>query len=118
MSIDEKKDKLLQQLEALDLFPNNNQIRILRSRINRQLASIAERARLDAIAIVPTPEEVKEVANVKRASKLRRHHNFMRMIKDTFFPKMKYRDIQKEFKKRKEGQKSEIPDAVWENPSP
>ena len=62
--------------------------------------------------------ELKEVANIARGSKLRRHHRFIRMIKDTFFPKMKYRNIQQELKKRKEGKKSEIPDAVWQNPSP
>ena len=40
------------------------------------------------------------------------------MIKDTYFPDKKYREIQKELKKRKLGQKSEIAEAVWENPSP
>ena len=118
MSLEEKKDKLLEQLEALNLFPDNNQVRILRARIDRQLQNIAERERLEEIAVVPTREELKEVANIKRGSKLRRHHRFIRMIKDTYFPKMKYRDIQKNLKKRKEGKKSEIPDAVWQNPSP
>ena len=118
MSLEEKKDKLLEQLEALNLFPDNNQVRILRARIDRQLQSIAERERLEEIAVVPTREELKEVANIARGAKLRRHHRFIRMIKDTYFPKMKYREIQKELKKRKLGQKSEIPEAVWENPSP
>ena len=118
MSLEEKKDKLLKQREALNLFPDNNQVRILRARIDRQLQSIAETERLEEIAVVPTREELKEIANIKRGSKLRKHHRFIRMIKDTFFPKMKYRDIQKNLKKRKEGKKSEIPDAVWQNPSP
>ena len=118
MSLEEKKDKLLQQLEALELFPNNNQVRILKSRINRQLESIAERERLAVVEVIPTKAELTELSNVKRSSKLRRHHRFIRMIKDTFFPDMKYRDIQKQFKKRKKGEKTEISDAVWENPSP
>ena len=102
----------------MNLFPDNNQVRILRARIDRQLQNIAERERLEEIAVVPTREELKEVANIARGSKLRRHHRFIRMIKDTYFPDMKYREIQKELKKRKEDKKSEIPDAVWENPSP
>ena len=118
MSLEEKKDKLLEQLEALELFPNNNQVRILKSRINRQLESIAERERLAVIEVIPTKAELQELSNVKRSSKLRRHHRFIRMIKDTFFPDKKYRDIQKQLAKRKKGEKTEISDAVWENPSP
>ena len=118
MSLEDKRNKLNEQLEALKLFPDNNQIRILRSRINRQLESIEERERLEAIEVIPTTEELKELVTIKRSSKLRRHHRFIRMIKDTYFPEMKYREIQKELKKRKIGQKSKIAEAVWENPSP
>ena len=118
MSLDEKKDKLNEQLEALKLFPDNNQIRILRSRIDRQLESIEEKERLEVIEVIPTKEELQEVSNIARGKKLSRHHRYIRMIKDTYFPDKKYREIQKELKKRKEGQKSEIAEAVWENPSP
>ena len=118
MSLDEKKDKLNEQLEALKLFPDNNQIRILRSRINKQLESIEERERLEVIEVIPTKEELQEVSYIARGKKLSRHHRYIRMIKDTYFPDMKYREIQKELKKRKEGKKSEIAEAVWENPSP
>ena len=86
MSLEEKKDKLLEQLEALNLFPDNNQVKILRARIDRQLQSIAERERLAVIEVIPTKAELQELSNVKRSSKLRRHHRFIRMIKDTFFP--------------------------------
>ena len=118
MSLEEKRNKLNEQLEALKLFPDNNQIRILRSRINRQLENIAERERLEVIEVIPTKAELQELSNIKRGKKLSRHHRFIRMIKDAYFPDMKYREIQKELKKRKEDKKSEIPDAVWENPSP
>ena len=118
MSLEEKRNKLSEQLEALKLFPDNNQIRILRSRINRQLESIVERERLEAIEVIPTKEELVEVVNIARGKKLSRHHRYIRMIKDTYFPDMKYREIQKELKKRKIGQKSKIAEAVWENPSP
>ena len=118
MSLDEKKAKLNEQLEALKLFPDNNQIRILRSRINRQLESIVERERLEAIEVIPTKEELQELSNIVRGKKLSRHHRYIRMIKDTYFPKMKYREIQKELKKRKQGLKSKIAEVVWENPSP
>ena len=118
MSLEEKKDKLSEQLEALKLFPDNNQIRILRSRINRQLESIEERERLEAIEVIPTKEELEEVVNIARGKKLSRHHRYIRMIKDTYFPDKKYREIQKELKKRKQGLKSKIAEAVWENPSP
>ena len=65
MSLEEKRNKLNEQLEALKLFPDNNQIRILRSRINRQLESIEERERLEAIEVIPTTEELKELSNIK-----------------------------------------------------
>ena len=118
MSLEEKRNKLNEQLEALKLFPDNNQIRILRSRINRQLEAIAETVRLEAIEVIPTKEELQELSNIVRGKKLSRHHRFIRMIKDTYFPDKKYREIQKELKKRKQGLKSKIAEAVWENPSP
>ena len=96
----------------------NNQIKILRSRIDRQLENIAERERLEVIEVIPTKAELQELVNINRGKKLSRHHRFIRMIKDAYFPDMKYREIQKELKKRKLGQKSKIAEAVWENPSP
>ena len=66
MSLEDKRNKLNEQLEALKLFPDNNQIRILRSRINRQLESIEERERLEAIEVIPTKEELEEFVKLNK----------------------------------------------------
>ena len=68
------------------------------------------------------PKEVLKVeriqsANVKRSSKLQRYWRYVKLIRDNF-PDLKTNKIRKQLKERQQGQQVEIPDAVWQNPSP
>ncbi len=105
------KDKLLKQLQALKLFPNNKEVKALRKRISVQLE------RLERKLIPETKQDLKAVANVKRSGKLRRYHNYIRQIRNNF-PNFSYSEIRKQLTKRKQGLESDVPDAVWQNPSP
>jgi len=108
MSIEERRNKLLKRLEALKLFPNNNEVRTLRSRTQKALE------RLEKLDVTPTPIPLKVST---RSSSLKKHHRYIRLIRNNF-PNLKYFDIRKQFTKRKRGDEVSIPDAVWQNPSP
>ena len=108
MSIGERRNKLLKRLEALKLFPNNNEVRILRSRTQKALERLEKQTELK-----PKPK----IISNKRSASLKKHHRYIRLIRNNF-PDLKYSDIRKQFAKRKRGQEVSIPDAVWQNPSP
>ena len=55
--------------------------------------------------------------NLSRASKLRKYHHYIRLIKDNF-PELEYNTIRKQLSERKQGKEVSIPDAIWQNPSP
>ena len=108
MDIKEQKDKLLKRLDALKLFPNNNEVRILRFRTQKALERLEKQTELK-----PKPK----IVSNKRSTSLKKYHRFIRLIRNNF-PDLKYSDIRKQFAKRKRGQEVSIPDAVWQNPSP
>jgi len=115
MSLEERKNKLLEQLEALKLFPNNNEVRTLRSRIIKQLEHIEKQIKEKELE--PTPEEKKAETSDKRSSKLTKYWRYIRLIRDNF-PDLTISEIRKQFTKRRRGNEVSIPDAVWQNPSP
>lgn len=99
------KQKLLEQLNALKLFPNNKLVKQLRKQIADKLK------RLEKIEKRQKPEP-----NKTRSGKLRRYHNYIRQIRNNF-PDLSYNQIRSQLKKRKEGKEVSIPDAIWQNPS-
>lgn len=107
MSTEEKRNKLLERLDALKLFPKNNKlVRQLRQQIKKQLE------RLDVIPSVESRN-----INTIRSSKLKRYHNYIRQIRNNF-PNLTYNEIRQQFAKRRRQEDVSIPDAVWQNPSP
>ncbi|AJW71055.1 hypothetical protein [Nitrosopumilus adriaticus] len=101
------KQKLLQQLEALKLFPNNKHVKELRKQIKSKLK------KLD----IPQKEKKKQNKNKSRAGKLRRYHNYIRQIRNNF-PNLSYKQIRSELSQRRKGKSVSIPDVIWQNPSP
>ena len=110
MNLEEQKNKLLKRLDALKLFPNNNEVRILRSRIQHQLERI-EKQIADAI-VIPIPKDV-HVKSPKRSSKLTKYWRYIRLIHDSF-PNIPIPQIRKQYSKKRRGKKVSISDAVWD----
>lgn len=106
--LNDRRKKLQDRLDALKLFPNNNEVRKLRSRTIRAL----ERLEIPKATKPPKIHDSK-----KRSSSLKKYHRYIRMIRDNF-PDLKYSDIRKQFAKRRQGGQVSIPDAIWQNPSP
>ena len=108
---EEIRKKLLEQFEALKIFPNNKEVRILRKRILQQLE------RLEKKVSPASKEELKTLSNAKKSVKLKRHHRYIRLIRDNF-PKLPYNQIRTQLADRKQGKQVSIPDVIWQNPSP
>ena len=105
---DSKKLKELEKL--LKEFPQIKEIQNLKKRIKLETKKHVTKK------LEPNK---KTDGNLSRSSKMKKYHRYLRRIKDVYFPDMKYRDIQREFKKRKIRNESKIiPDVVWQNPSP
>lgn len=100
------KEKLLEQLDALKLFPKNKLASQLRKQIQDKLQKL-ERPRMTK------PKEKKQT----RSGKMRRYHNYIRQIRNNF-PQYSYNQIRTLFSERKQGKDVTIPDVVWQNPSP
>ena len=107
---EEIRKKLLERLDALKIFPNNKEVRILRKRILQQLE------RLEKKVSPESKEELKALSNSKKAAKLKRYHRYIRLIRDNF-PKLPYNQIRTQLSDRKQGKQVSIPDVIWQNPS-
>jgi len=84
--------------------------------------AVSLRKRLEKEKSKLIPKEVLKVkriqsANVKRSSKLQRYWRYVKLIRNNF-PDNTVKEIRKQLTVRQQGQKTDIPDAVWQNPSP
>jgi len=102
--------KLAELEKFLKEFPNIKEIQNLRKRIKLEKKKTKITLKPEKI----TPKN----GNIKRSSNMKKYHRYIRRIRDVYFPEMKYRDIQKQFKKRREEGTSSINEAIWQNPSP
>lgn len=101
----DKLDEILNQLSGLRI----KEAVSLRKRLTK------ERERLTPKAIPFRPVNTESV-NKKRSSKLKRYWRYVKLIRDNY-PNLKTNQIRTQLKKRKQGQKTKIPDAIWQNPS-
>ena len=118
MTLAEQRKKLLQQLQALKSFPNTKAVRKLREELNRKIAAIDAKAARGKQTKLPFSKAAKQkAANEARAAKLRKYHNYLQQIRNNY-PNLTYADLRKQFRERKQGKQTKVPDVVWRNPSP
>ncbi len=103
-------DKLNEILNSLKKIPNIKEVRELRKRLQKEQKRITK-------PTVPKIIIPKVDANVKRSTKLQRYWRYVKLIRDNF-PNLTTNQIRKQLKERQQGQQVDIPDAVWQNPSP
>lgn len=106
-------DKLREHLEQLRNLPNIKEVIALRKRLQNEISRLTKSETETQKPI----DDLKIQSNVKRSGKLRRYHNYIRQIRNNF-PNLSYNQIRKQLKKRRQGLEVDIPDAVWQNPSP
>ena len=103
-------DKLKEQLENLKQLPNIKEVVALRKRLQKEQKRITK-------PVAPKITIPKVDANVKRSTKLQRYWRYVKLIRDNF-PEFAVKQIRKQLTQRKQGNEVDIPDAVWQNPSP
>ena len=106
-------NKLREQLDSLKNLPNIKEVISLRKRLQNELDKVTKQK----VVVTKPVKDLKALANIKRSGKLRRYHNYIRQIRNNF-PNLEYSQIRKQFAQRKKGSESDIPDVVWQNPSP
>jgi len=106
-------NKLREQLESLKNLPNIKEVILLRKRLQSEFDKLTKQKVVETKPV----QDLKTLANIKRSGKLRRYHNYIRQIRNSF-PNLTYSQIRKQFSQRKQGFESDIPDVVWQNPSP
>ena len=117
-STSRERKRLLKNIDALKAFANSGTVRKLRKELKTELAALEKKSAKQApIPAKLSKRQVKVQANAVRSSKLRKYHNYLRQIRDNY-PNITYSDVRKMFKIRKEGRQVEIPDVIWQNPSP
>ena len=103
----DKLDAILDQLKGIRI----KEVLSLRKRLEKEKQKLTPK-----IEIKIPKEQIKESANQKRSSKLSRYWRYVKLIRDNF-PNLKTGEIRKQLKIRQQGQKTKIPDAIWQNPS-
>jgi len=71
--------------------------------------------KIERLEITSVP--ISKNVNISRSSKLKRYHQYIRLIRDNF-PDLTHAEIRKQFARRRNQEDVSIPDAVWQNPSP
>lgn len=104
----QSKQDLLDQLQALKIFPKTTLVKELRIQIKKKLEKLEQKQK---------PILKQRQANQSRSGKLRRYHNYIRQIQNNF-PNLKYNQIRSQLSQRRQGKQVSIPDVVWQNPSP
>ena len=111
----DKVNELLRQLKGL---PKIKEISLLKKRLQK------EKVKLSPVAVATPAEVAKQVAtakasaNLKRSLKQKRNWRYTKLIFDFVGDEFSLKQIRKEIAKKRKGETSRIPDAVFQNPSP
>lgn len=103
----DKLDKLLRTLQGL---PRLREVQALKKRLEQEKKKIQK-------PIKPIIAKPRVNANRNRSAKLKRYWRYVKKIRDNF-PNQTVQEIRTQLTQRKQGKKTKIPDAVWQNPSP
>jgi hypothetical protein len=105
--------KVREQIESLKNLPNIKEVIALRKRLQSEL-KILEVDKESRIKVT----EFSKISRAQKISKtLKKRFRYLRLIRNQF-PEISWLELRREFSRREKGLDSEIPDVVWQNPSP
>ena len=114
----ERRKRLLKQLDALKIFSNTSTVRKLRQELNAKLGKLETKIQQGKQVNLPmSRSDIQQAANAARAAYMRKEHNYIRQIVNTF-PDISYAEARHQLKERRQGKHTKIPDVIWRNPSP
>lgn len=123
-----KIDKLRKQLKSiaselhdLEKFRDSKELRKFRRILHGESSNIK-----GTIHKITETQESKdkrrlrriETANKNRSSKNKRNWNYVKSIREHYFPDKALKEIRSSLKKHRQGLENDIPSVIWSNPSP
>ena len=113
--------KIQSELLELDKFRDTTFLRKFKRQLHSELSSIKEEVRKLTETKLDKEERRLEkvlIANKNRSSKNKRNWNYVKSIKENYFPDKPIKEIRSALKKHRQGLENDIPDVAWRNPSP
>ena len=121
-------DKLQKQLEAiqselvdLEKFRDTKTLRRFKRLLHGELSTVKEQIKKLTETRKDKEErhlELIEKANRNRSSKNKRVWNYVKSIRENYFPDKSLKEIRSSLKKHRHRLETDIPDVAWRNPSP
>jgi len=123
-SVDKLRKQLIavkSELQDLEKFRDSKELRKFRRILHGESSNIK-----GIIHKITETQESKdkrrlkkiEIANKNRSSKNKRNWNYVKSIKENYFPDKPLKEIRSSLKKHRQGLENDIPDVAWRNPSP
>lgn len=110
--------KLKEQLTVLRLFPKRNQHVVqLRNQIKLKLKKLEQKLSKPAPKSVDRVERQRK-ANESRSRAQKKRHQFIRLVHQQVKDRYSYSQVSHQLAVRRRQKQVEIPDVVWQNPSP
>ena len=104
----DKLDDILEQLKGLKI----KEAVSLRKRLEKEKRKLVT----TKPPVIISKKARRISANKNRSVKLKRYWRYIKLIRDNF-PNLETNQIRTQLKKRQQGMESNIPDAIWQNPS-
>ncbi len=111
----DKVNELLRQLKGL---PKIKEISLLKKRLQKEKIKLVPKVVESAEKLAEQVATAKASANLKRSLKQKRNCRYAKLIFDFVVDEFSLKQIRKEIAKKRRGEASRIPDAVFQNPSP
>lgn len=111
----DKVNELLKQLKGL---PKIKEISLLKKRLQKEKVKLIPKAVTSPEKVAQQVATAKASANLKRSLKQKRNWRYAKLIFNFVGDKFTLQEIRQEIAKKKRGNASRIPDAVFQNPSP
>jgi len=118
----QKELKAIQgELQDLERFRDTKTLRRFKRILHGDLSTTKEKIKKLTETQKERDERRKqrlETANKNRSSKNKRVWNYVKSIKENYFPDKSLKEIRSSLKKHRHGLETDIPDVAWRNPSP
>lgn len=123
-----KLDKLRKQLESIQTeitklseFRESQALKKFQRQLKGEFSVIKENIRKLTLSKHDKEQLRKQKqtrANRNRSSKNKRAWNYVKSIRENYFPDKSLKEIRSALKKHRQGLETDIPDVAWRNPSP
>lgn len=113
MNVEDKKSRLVKQMNSLKDIPNFKEVQALKNRLQKEIDKLEFSTKSIVKPSVIPKEVIKQNTNKKRSILMKRNWRFWKLAADR--TGLKVTEVRKDAKNRRKGFKSNIPDAIWQN---